>query len=749
MKMYKVALIQNESEMMRYSWADIRPMINDLKYPFDSFTAENIEKMYPGLKDNEYDAIVVASNACNDKFVRESLQKHKGEIDEFLKKGKGIFVSSQMKLANFPSYGFFPESFDVSAINRIRDKNEKPSSGILSVGDGQEKHPILNYPSKIDLSKLTQKCLNNNLVEGIYWTYLDPENPEHYTVIIEDKSSYRPLFLCSRQDFPFRIVISTIFVDWQMHSDLWENCMKYVIEGRPSIAIFTKLGHSNFDFRFFVSGLEINKIPYAEYEQSEINPSAVVFDVHETYIFDPAWSENEISKFVERCSDLIEKGMIRIFYFQKKNNGKITLVAVSNVREYQNIARNSLTWLISQSPDEDKGFWSGSFWYTVDVIFTLKDFNIPVDNFRKNILNELLDHDVNGSYDEVLGATCALLQIYYLFLGENHEKTRRTLEWILGNVDNKTLFEKATAYHILTELGVKVQSSKLTSFVNEVMTNFKYLDSYNEFEIYRYSRTLLSCGFYREAEQIVEHLVNFQDTKSGKFVNVPNTAAIVELLIDIRKEMKKPNSEIDNMIFKGIQYLRSTYTPEKYSWNSDISATAKSIKTLKAFETRIETPIDVLITAIKNEYMQSENYIAIDVAMNLNTKVMSKNDKLITTINELKTQIMEFDGKIAFASNLSTCFTIIISSLFIFSMYFLNYLHSKNLINKVLTILKDFISESTVLLVSSITVFTFLVTIYVLKKLGKIPKWINFIISQFVKNWDTKERDELDKSELL
>ncbi len=740
--MYKVALIQNESEMMRYSWADIRPMINDLKYPFDSFTAENIEKLYPSLKDNEYDAIVIASNACNDKFVRESLQKHKGEIDEFLKKGKGIFVSSQMKLANFPSYGFFPESFEVSAVNRIRDQNEKPSIGILSIGEGQEKHSILNYPSKIELSKLTQRCLNNNLVEGIYWTYLNPENPENYNVLIKDRNSNRPLFLCSRQDFPFRIVISTIFVDWQMHSDLWENSMQYVIEGRPSIAIITKSGHSNFDFRFFISSLEINKLPYAEYEQSEITTSSVVFDVHETYVFDPAWSENEISEFVNNCSDLIDKGLIRIFYFQKKINGKITLVAVSNVREYQSVVHNSLTWLISQSPDEDKGFWSDSFWYTVDVIFTLKDFNIPVDQFSEIILNELLDHDMNGSYDEVLGATCAMLQVYYLFLSENHERTERTLKWILDNVETKTLFEKATAYHILTELGINVQPSKLTSFVNEVMTHLKDLDSYNEFEIYRYSRTLLTCGFHREAEQIVKRLINFQDKKSGKFVNVPNTAAIVELLIDIRREMKKPNSEIDTMIFKGIQYLRSTYTPEKCSWNSDISATAKSIKTLKAFETRIETPIDVLTTAIKEEYMQSENFIAIEVAMDLNTKLISKNNKLITTVNDLRAQIEEFDGQMAFASNLSMRFTIIFSTLFIISLAFFNYLFSNGLIDEVITVLKDFVSESILYLVPSVILFTSLVTMYTLNKLGKIPEWLHFIISQFIKDFDKKERDE-------
>ena len=71
--MYRIALIQNESEMMRYSWADIRPMVERLGYGFDGFTAENIEDLYPRLKTDQYDAIIIASNACNDKAVRESL----------------------------------------------------------------------------------------------------------------------------------------------------------------------------------------------------------------------------------------------------------------------------------------------------------------------------------------------------------------------------------------------------------------------------------------------------------------------------------------------------------------------------------------------------------------------------------------------------------------------------------------------------------------------------------------------------
>jgi len=188
--MFRIALIQNESEMMRYSWADIRPMLQRLEYPFDGFTGENIDDLYSGLSLERYDAIIVASNACNDKTVRESLENHKTELETFLKTGKGILISHQIKMADFKFYDFLPDPFRITAINRIYS-NEKPSDGNLVLGEGQEKHTILRFPSKIDIAKVKNECLNNNLVEGLYWIYLNPEKSENYITLLED-NTYTP-----------------------------------------------------------------------------------------------------------------------------------------------------------------------------------------------------------------------------------------------------------------------------------------------------------------------------------------------------------------------------------------------------------------------------------------------------------------------------------------------------------------------------------------------------------------------------
>src|SRR3990172_5523285 len=96
---YYVALIQNESEMLRYRHADIRPTLKKYNYEWNYYTAENIDSLFANIF--RYDAIVLATNACNDEVVLDSLVKHKDIIASFLDTPrKGMLVMFQMKLTD-------------------------------------------------------------------------------------------------------------------------------------------------------------------------------------------------------------------------------------------------------------------------------------------------------------------------------------------------------------------------------------------------------------------------------------------------------------------------------------------------------------------------------------------------------------------------------------------------------------------------------------------------------------------------
>lgn len=707
-------------------------MIERLVYLFDGFTAENIEDLYPRLTTNRYDAIIIASNACNDKAVRESLNSHQVGIADFLSRGKGLLISFQMRMADFKFYEFLPELLRVSAINRIY-AGEAPQHGDLTTGEGQERHTVLCYPNRVDLAGVRSRCLTNNMVEGLYWIYLVPERPQNYVTIIEDKTcqSPRPLLISSREDLNCRVVVSSIALDWQKHEDLWENAARYAVEGRPSVAIISKSGSSVFDFRFLISTLEITKLPYAEYIQETIAPDKIALDVHDTYIIDPAWPEMGVKRFLQAISSLIEAGRARVFYFRRATQGLIALQAVSNVREYQIIARNAITWLISQFPDEeDQGYWAGSFWCTVDVLTTLNEFGISITQFKDKILRVIEKHDRNGSYDEVLGATCAMFEVYSLFLGKDHSKTQRALRWILTQVYNKTLFEQATAYDVLTRFGIVLPQEKLAAFKNEVMTNLSQLR--NEFLIYRYVKTLLTSGFAKEAEQVAMKLEHLQ-TPDGRWVNVPNTASIVDLLIDVQRATGNPRRDIDEMIFKGIQFIRSSYTPAEYSWKSDVSATAKSLKALRAFEQRISLPIDVVNDSLQRGDIRARNYIAIEAASSLNVRLQNRVNDLTRQLDQLRRLMEQLNKQKAFAVRLSVPLTVVVAVGVTFGLLLIRYLAENNLLGLVGGHIGAFLSESAPIAVPALVVVTLAALLYVLGRLGKLPKWLATILSPFIK----------------
>ena len=56
--MYKVCLIQNQSEMVHYRFADLRLFLENHNINYDLYTAENIETIISNFEKESYDAII-------------------------------------------------------------------------------------------------------------------------------------------------------------------------------------------------------------------------------------------------------------------------------------------------------------------------------------------------------------------------------------------------------------------------------------------------------------------------------------------------------------------------------------------------------------------------------------------------------------------------------------------------------------------------------------------------------------------
>lgn len=111
--MYKVALIQNQSEMSHYGYADarpllqefndIRPILQESKYDIHLYTAENIDELIYEIERSEFDAVIFGSNALNDKTIRTEVQSSRfaEAFPRFLNKEKGCLILHQLRLGEF------------------------------------------------------------------------------------------------------------------------------------------------------------------------------------------------------------------------------------------------------------------------------------------------------------------------------------------------------------------------------------------------------------------------------------------------------------------------------------------------------------------------------------------------------------------------------------------------------------------------------------------------------------------------
>jgi len=654
--MYNIALIQNDSEMLRYSWVDARPFLNRFtNYHCDLYTGENIHELFYCI--DKYDAIFISTNSCNDRKVYNALVKNKNTIQEFLNDSKGLLITHQMKKKDCSYYEYLPKEFLVESTNRILELNEKVVEGDIDVPSPLIEHPVLLYPHKIDIKNIKNHCLSNNMVEGLYWCFLKAGQSESYLTLLVD-SSYeeeRQIMLVSRNDFPFRIVVTTLALDWQMHYELLENALKYVVEGKPSIAVIYKEKSklSNFEFEYFISNLKLNKIPFSAYYQSELKLKDIRLDIHDMIVLDPNWSEKDLKKNdFGILSNYLKKGN-KIIYQERTPFDNPKIVTIGGINNFDMISQNTLDWLHSKFED---GRWGKSFWVTLDVLDTLTTFNQPIQQYKESILEFIKRHKVDGSYDNVFGATCGMLKIYSYFLDKNDSDFRIALNWIKKKIKTITLYETATGIDILNQLEIPIGEGIVKEFRENIVKKIPEIN--DELSLHRYAKTLVSCGFLEDAKLLLLKLKDFQDTY-GKWRNIPTTAAIVDLLLQYQENVKRPSKIFNEMIFKGVIYLKECYKPDTFWGINDLTSSAKALKALKSFERRLRFSIDEILLSIKNFSDFSRNLTGLEIASQLNNKLQKEKtelNKIIKEKSEFKLRLTKLSHWFASALILITTF---------------------------------------------------------------------------------------------
>ena len=103
---YRVAVIENESESLRYGYANVFQRLQQLKrlrnYVFERFDSHNLGLLFDGDLLLTFDSLFISTNATSDSTTLAVLRKQHDKIETFITAGKGVFVSNQKKLASRP-----------------------------------------------------------------------------------------------------------------------------------------------------------------------------------------------------------------------------------------------------------------------------------------------------------------------------------------------------------------------------------------------------------------------------------------------------------------------------------------------------------------------------------------------------------------------------------------------------------------------------------------------------------------------
>jgi hypothetical protein len=693
--MYRVAVLQNESEVLRSGFANVTPKLQSLNlssYEFESFTSMNVNVLF-GNGENcleTFDSIFLTTNVTSDKFVLEALKKNVDRVTDFIKSGKGLFVSSQRGIRTTMGdlsgdsgiTGFLPKNYDFRTVERPSDE-EDSGKGQVSVNQDSRDNILLVFPNQITGKLINERCMNNEFRRHFYRSHLVPVTAGAYIPLLLDTSykvqNFRVLLMVgSAPNLDERVVVSTISIDWEFQNEILENIVRYITEGPPRLAFIEREKVETGDYLFLKSNAISNKIPFVVYSAPDAI-SKIMSNVHNTYILSPGWTEEEVDKFLHSDALSTLKGTSasykKVYFFQLYAK-QLVLSQYSTFGNVDLIIDQSVQWLLSKF---DNRMWLGNFWITTDLISMLETYSMSYEPYLEPVLVDIKKHYKHGSYDGVMGATTGLLKLLTLankkypsiceMAKMGSDTINESLKWVIDNFYSQSLNDKIAAFisvrNVLNEpslrpiLNLPMLEETSRNMWNEVTNQINVADLENSFipgrteiDLLRYLDFFISSvtEYQSTIAAILNQLRKLQ--LRGKWMDVVRTSHVIETLLEVESRLDQAKNEIESNtglrenIDEGISYLLSEFDPKTSSWKQDLQATAKSVRALILYNKKYNYSTQDILGILKreSEEMESESII-LELSSNLDKSRKEINDK-VTLIKRLTNNVEVYKNRL-------------------------------------------------------------------------------------------------------
>ena len=634
--MFKLALVQNISEMRNYSYADLRKDLCDMGFELASFTRENINHLSSALDPDKTDCVIFATNAFNDSSIYQyaSEPEFHEAFRAYMNKGGACLLLHQNNLKGIEN----PFPFLDGSILRLESSYaEKYIS--LSAGEGGAE-AYFTFPNKITIDQITDTCYKNTAVSGKYWLLMRPFEGE-WSPIMSDSLGNAVISRHTHR----KLIFSSLLLDYQKHTELLYNVLINLLSDNHSLAILQSEANETLGFSYFLNSLENNKFYYKRYTIDEESVDDLIknarLGIHSTILL----NEELVPSLPTRITDIVEKYGVKLIEINDKKLDKSDSFTVHSADKSLALMFSRLELKIQE--DLSKGFILGSFMKTVEILAKLKEFEgegMTMGKYDKSAISHVLELMAphlkeDGSYDKTFGATCKAYWIFHKFLGQNDELTKAAYAYIKKNKDVSSvreILERYSALALAESDPQKYLADNCTDVIRDVIdSRFEYITEYDFIKILTVAVEIgderMLCGL----AQYVKDNVN----ENGELFNSYVTAIVSSFMIDMYSMVtdRREKERFRALLFDMVLYLRRINLK-----HLPLEEALQTVCTLYKFETVVSFPIDDLTEIIfktgnfPHEYHAYENQIhtyqktrlEIDTIENENKELRRKNKSL-------------------------------------------------------------------------------------------------------------------------
>jgi hypothetical protein len=644
--MRRVALVQNQSEMRHNAYSDAREFFNtltdvpELGCGTTLFTADNIRTLASELELNRFDAVVLGSNALQDRAIHAAF----GEpglieaLDRHLARDRGLICFHQLNFARSddPTLRFLPSSLGTVTARRL-----DVAHGDIAVAPGAEGHVALLYPYEIDIEELNAFVKDHSQLAGTYWHAWSQFDAANWDVLVEDPRDDRLalLLVCRRA----QVVLCAQPLDWQQHERLVLNLVVYATQGPPSTAVIRRDDRSDAGLDFIEGWLGGERFPYRTYHANRLDAlrERVKSGVHTTVLLQPGL---DLPDLEPDTKDVLVDGMLRstlrVVGFGEPVEGVQRLWTAGEQFE-------SITWLhwaraLAIDELRNHGRTDGSFLATVETLEALEALGaivppaIPEDQLEQlanRVLERISDVTHDDSYDRTFAATCGLLRLRH---GRDDTGAERTARWLRDRLGDKVGAHELPAYATFARLG-RLRDDERARLAERLAENQK---PKTELEALQLLDVALAADADESLPRLVHHVVEQKDD-GGRWVDLSTTAGAIVSLLEARGrvDLEDERADFDAALLQATIYVRSAADEEQpFPWDNKASTSLRCLLALVRYNRTLDVPVIDAIEVVRRGDRFARQRAASDAAGAVLTDLRQSHEQLA---NQLKTTRQE------------------------------------------------------------------------------------------------------------